>query len=69
MFILSGCWSNNELTDLAFVMAVGFDKGEDGKLVGTFQIVNPGNVAGEWREGQWGKARLSLFIRQPEKYL
>ncbi|WP_244943835.1 Ger(x)C family spore germination protein [Siminovitchia fortis] len=55
MFILSGCWSNNELTDLAFVMAVGFDKGEDGKLVGTFQIVNPGNVAGGVEGGSMGQ--------------
>lgn len=55
MFILSGCWSNNELTDLAFVMAIGFDKGEDGKLVGTFQIVNPGNVAGGLEGGSMGQ--------------
>ncbi|NHM32049.1 Ger(x)C family spore germination protein [Neobacillus terrae] len=42
---LGGCWNQKELTDLAFVMALGVDRGENGhgyKL--TFQIVNPGNV-------------------------
>ncbi|WP_409978343.1 Ger(x)C family spore germination protein [Anoxybacteroides tepidamans] len=49
--ILSGCWSKNELTDLAFVIAVGLDKTEDGKYVETFQVVNPGNVAGATQRG------------------
>lgn len=49
--ILSGCWSKKELTDLAFVIAVGLDKTEDGKYVETFQVVNPGNVAGATQRG------------------
>ncbi|GIN20700.1 MAG TPA: Ger(x)C family spore germination protein [Bacillus bacterium] len=56
MLILSGCWSNKELTDLAFVIAIGFDKSEDGKIVGTFQIVNPSNVAGGLQGGTMGDA-------------
>lgn len=48
---LSGCWSKKELTDLAFVIAVGIDKTEDGKFVVTFQVVNPGNVAGATQRG------------------
>ncbi|WP_338449730.1 Ger(x)C family spore germination protein [Niallia oryzisoli] len=43
--VLSGCWSQKELTDLALVSAMGIDKNEKGKYVTTFQIVNPGNVA------------------------
>lgn len=43
--ILSGCWNQKELTDLAFIMAMGVDKGEDKKYDVSFQIVNPGNVA------------------------
>ncbi|MEH7355654.1 Ger(x)C family spore germination protein [Neobacillus drentensis] len=41
---LSACWNQKELTDLAFVMAVGIDKGEDKKFSVSFQIVNPANV-------------------------
>jgi spore germination protein KC len=49
--MLSGCWSKKELTDLAFVIAVGLDKTEDGKYAVIFQIVNPGNVAGTTQRG------------------
>jgi spore germination protein KC len=49
--VLSGCWSKKELTDLAFVIAVGIDKTKDGKYMITFQVVNPGNVAGSTQRG------------------
>ncbi|WMT18621.1 Ger(x)C family spore germination protein [Parageobacillus toebii] len=49
--VLSGCWSKKELTDLAFVIAVGIDKTKDGKFAVTFQVVNPGNVAGSTQRG------------------
>ncbi|WP_419955336.1 Ger(x)C family spore germination protein [Neobacillus niacini] len=45
IFLLSGCWSKKELTDLAIVAALGIDKNEQGRYVGTMQIINPGNVA------------------------
>ncbi len=48
---LSGCWSKKELTDLAFIIAVGLDKTTDGKYVATFQVVNPGNIAGATQQG------------------
>ncbi|MEK3887807.1 Ger(x)C family spore germination protein [Bacillus sp. FSL K6-3431] len=44
--LLSGCWSQKELTELAIVTAFGIDKNEKGEYVGSFQIVIPGNVAG-----------------------
>ncbi|WP_462409714.1 Ger(x)C family spore germination protein [Neobacillus sp. Marseille-QA0830] len=43
--VLSACWNQKELTDLAFVMALGIDKGKDKKFKLSYQIVNPGNVA------------------------
>jgi spore germination protein KC len=49
--VLSGCWSKKELTDLAFVIAVGIDKTKEGKFLVTFQVVNPGNVAGATQRG------------------
>lgn len=51
--LLSGCWNQKELTDLAFVMAMGIDKGKDKKFDVSFQLVNPGNVsAGQSGGGQ-----------------
>ncbi|MDR7235648.1 Ger(x)C family spore germination protein [Neobacillus drentensis] len=51
--ILTACWNQKELTDLAFVMALGIDKGEDDLYHVSFQLVNPGNVsAGQGGGGQ-----------------
>ncbi|MFS0775040.1 Ger(x)C family spore germination protein [Neobacillus sp. 3P2-tot-E-2] len=49
--LLSGCWSKKELTDLAIVAAMGIDKNEEGRYVGTMQIINPGNVTGGMQGG------------------
>jgi spore germination protein KC len=43
--LLSGCWNQKELNDLAFVMAMGIDKGEHKRFDVTVQLVNPGNVS------------------------
>lgn len=44
--ILSGCWNQKELTDLAFVMAFGVDKGSNNqKYDVSLQIVLPSNVS------------------------
>ncbi|WP_026575310.1 Ger(x)C family spore germination protein [Bacillus sp. UNC438CL73TsuS30] len=43
--IVSACWNQKELTDLAFVMALGIDRGENQKFELSVQIVNPGNVS------------------------
>jgi spore germination protein KC len=59
--LLSGCWSNKELTDLAFIAALGIDKNEEGRYVGTFQIVNPGSVAGGMQGGGGGE-RLPVTV-------
>ncbi|MED1205917.1 Ger(x)C family spore germination protein [Heyndrickxia acidicola] len=48
---ISGCWSRKELIDLAFVIAVGIDKTDDGQYLASFQLVNPGNVAGSSLQG------------------
>ncbi|MEH7086647.1 Ger(x)C family spore germination protein [Neobacillus drentensis] len=45
MPVLSGCWNQKELTDLAFVMALGIDRGEDDLYHVSFQLVNPANVS------------------------
>jgi spore germination protein KC len=56
--LLSGCWNQKELNDLAFVMAMGIDKGKDQRFDVTFQLVNPGNVS----SGQGGGGGQGLPI-------
>ncbi|MEH7307197.1 Ger(x)C family spore germination protein [Neobacillus drentensis] len=56
--ILSACWNQKELTDLAFVMALGIDRGEDDLYHVSFQLVNPGNVSA----GQGGGGGQGLPI-------
>lgn len=51
ILLLSGCWSKKELTDLAIVSALGIDKNEEGRYVGTLQIINPGNVTSGMQGG------------------
>lgn len=43
--LLSGCWNQQELTDLAFVMAMGVDKGKKEKFDVSYQVVVPASVA------------------------
>jgi len=45
MPILSACWNQKELTDLAFVTALGIDREENDMYHVSFQLVNPGNVS------------------------
>jgi spore germination protein KC len=53
--LLEGCWNQEELTNLALVMAIGIDKAKQGKGYDiTFEIVNPGNVASSFMGGGQG---------------
>jgi spore germination protein KC len=53
--VLSGCWNQKEMTDLAFVMAMGIDEGKDDyRYDVTFQIVIPGNVSSGQDGGSQG---------------
>ncbi|MFZ5648872.1 MAG: Ger(x)C family spore germination protein [Bacillota bacterium] len=45
-FFLAGCWGSRESDEIAYVMAMGFDKGEKGNITVTFQIANPKVIAG-----------------------
>ncbi|MCQ2560222.1 MAG: Ger(x)C family spore germination protein, partial [Clostridia bacterium] len=44
LFLLSGCWGNLEVEETAYILAVGFDQGEEGNLKITFQIANPKEI-------------------------
>ncbi|WP_374717830.1 Ger(x)C family spore germination protein [Neobacillus sp.] len=47
--VLSSCWDQNEMTNLAFIMGLGIDKGKNKKYDVSFQIILPRNVSS--REG------------------
>lgn len=59
--LLTGCWNQRELDDLALALAIGVDKEEDHYLF-TAQVVNPSMVAGQ--EG--GIARTPIMTYSAE---
>lgn len=61
MILLSGCWDQKELPDLAIVTAFGIDIDEDGKYVGTFQIVVPSNIAGVLEMGGGEGSPITIY--------
>ncbi len=46
IIFLSGCWGSQETDQMAFVLAMGFDKGGKDNVRVTFQIANPKVIAG-----------------------
>ncbi|MFF2457883.1 Ger(x)C family spore germination protein [Peribacillus simplex] len=57
----SGCWDKKELNEMAIVAAVGIDKNKEGKLVATFQTINPSNVAGALQGGGGTNPPISIY--------
>ncbi|HWI53735.1 MAG TPA: Ger(x)C family spore germination protein [Symbiobacteriaceae bacterium] len=43
--LLTGCWDRKEIEDVGFVMAIGLDKGQGGKIAVTMQLAIPRNIA------------------------
>lgn len=54
--ILSGCWSQRELNELAIISAMSIDKNEEGQYVKTIQLITPTNVAGGLQGGGGGQS-------------
>ena len=67
--IVGGCWGRTEVDDLALVMAIGLDKGEDDTVYVTLQMAVPRAVAsgggegGRPGEGGGNEASLITTIR------
>lgn len=57
---LSGCWSKNELNELAIAVALGIDKTEDGYLL-TVQTINTSELAGQDKSG---RTEVIRFMKQ-----
>jgi len=44
--MVTGCYDRREADDMAYVIAIGLDKGKTNELKMTFQIAKPGNMGG-----------------------
>lgn len=51
---LAGCWGARETDEIAYALAMGFDKGPDKSVIITFQIANPKTIAGPAAGGGGG---------------
>ncbi|MDQ2086184.1 Ger(x)C family spore germination protein [Herbivorax sp. ANBcel31] len=66
---LTGCYDAREVDDLAYPMAIGFDKGEDNLLKMTLQLALPVNIAGgEGGVGGEGDASSIVTLEVPAIY-
>ena len=60
----AGCWGSRETDEIAYVLAMGFDKGPGpGKnIIVTFQIANPKSIAGQAAGGGGGEDKAGPMI-------
>ncbi|MHB8917005.1 MAG: Ger(x)C family spore germination protein [Desulfocucumaceae bacterium] len=60
-FLLAGCWGSRETDEIAYVLAMGFDKGPGKNVIMTFQIANPITIAGQAAGGGSGNKNEPLI--------
>lgn len=58
IFILTGCFAKSELEDLAYVIAIGLDKGTEDNILVSYQIAVPIKIAGEGSDGGKGSTTI-----------
>ncbi|QKY69364.1 Ger(x)C family spore germination protein [Lentibacillus sp. CBA3610] len=56
--LLTGCWNSQELNDSALVHGVGLDKGSNGKIKFSTEIIKPGESSG----GEGGTTGESIIL-------
>lgn len=57
-FSFTGCFSKSEIEDLAYVIALGIDKGSEDNIIVSYQIAVPIKIAGEGSSGGKGSTTL-----------
>jgi spore germination protein KC len=62
---VSGCWGRKELEEVAYVMAIGVDKGKESLYGVTFAIALPGRMAGGKEGGGEGKPLMLTTVEAP----
>lgn len=68
--ILSGCYYGKEPNDIAYVVAMGFDKGENGNYNITIQYAKPTQISGGASEegGKGGETLENMKVESPTVY-
>ena len=51
-FLMTGCRTTQETDQVAYIVAMGVDKAEDGKVKVTYQLITPRAVGGSQGGGQ-----------------
>lgn len=62
---LTGCWDRTELEEIAFVLAIGVDKGKESVYSVTFAIALPDKLAGKDGGGGGGKPLMMTTVEAP----
>jgi len=55
--LLTGCWNNRDLTEINIVAGLGLDRTEEGKILLTVQVVEPGAIQSASGNGNGGGAQ------------
>lgn len=64
LFLLTGCYNSTELDDLAYVIGIAIDKGEEKKFLITLQVAVPTKIASEGSEP--GKDSSTLITTESD---
>jgi len=66
--VFTGCWNNRELSDLNIVMGLGLDKTDDGKILLTVQVAEPGAIqpSSSASGGGGGEKQEPVFVVSSE---
>lgn len=51
LFLLSGCWNSREMNEIGIAVGLGIDKTDDGQILLTVQLVNPGEISSKQSGG------------------
>lgn len=68
LFCLSGCYWSRETDETAYVIAMGFDKGEQENLVVTLSVANPKVIAGMSSGSDSENGAESVIVQSVETY-
>jgi len=66
--MLTGCFDRKELDDMAYPIALGFDKGQTNELRMTLQLAVPVNIAGGESGGDVDKSVIVVTVDTPTIY-
>jgi len=65
--LLAGCWNNRDLTEINIVAGIGLERTEEGKILLTIQVVEPGAIQSSSDKGKsGGQQQKPVFVESSE---